>query len=158
MKSITFSKSIHIQAEITAVYAHLATIANHPGLQPLVVETQEIARGVDDAGHTVIDFFSVELFRFLGVFSYRNKIRVKMTQLPAENLLIQEVASFPSIRLVSRTVFEADEGGTAVTETIHIDIPNLVANFVQKTADSAHDALLQNLKMRLEADGVTSNA
>lgn len=150
MKSITFSKTIHIQAEATAVYNHLANIANHPGLQPLIVGAQEIARGVDEAGHTVIDFYSVELFRFLGIFSYRNKIRVKMTQLPEENLLIQEVDSFPNIYLVSRTVFAADERGTAVTETIHIDTPNLVANFVQKTADSAHEVLLQNLKARLE--------
>lgn len=150
MKSITFSKTIHIQAEATAVYAHLANIANHPGLQPLVVETQEIQRGLDGKGHTVIDFFSIELFRFLGIFAYRNKIRVKMIQIPEENLIIHEVNSFPNIRLVSRTTFQAEEGGTAVTETIHINTPNLVANFVQKTADSAHDTLLKNLKRRLE--------
>ena len=150
MKSITISKTIHIQAEATAVYAHLANIANHPKLQPLVVETQEIDRRINDDGHTVIDFFSIELFRFLGIFSYHNKTRVKMTQLPEDNLIIHEVASFPNIRLVSRTVFEADERGTAVRETININTPNLVANFVQKTADSAHDTLLKNLKMRLE--------
>ena len=151
MKSINLSKEIHIQAEATAVYAHLANIANHPGLQPLVVETREIERGMDTEGHNVIDFFSIELFRFLGVISYRNKIRVKMIQIPEESRIIHEVKSFPNIRLVSHTTFQADEAGTAVRETIHIDTPNLVAGFVRKTADSAHDALLRNLKARLEA-------
>lgn len=151
MKSIRFQKTIQIEAEATAVYNHLANIANHPGLQPLVVETQEIGRGVDADGHVTIDFYSVELFRFLGILPYRNKIRVQMTQVPEKNILIQEVDSFPNIRLVSRTVFEAVGEGTAVTETIDIESPNWVANFVAKTADSAHDALLQNLKTRLEA-------
>lgn len=151
MRKISFQKTIQIAADVTAVYNHLAHIANHPGLQPLVVEAQEIARGIDPDGHTTIDFYSVELFRFLGILPYRNKIRVQMTQLPEENLLIQSVDSFPNIRLVSRTVFEAVAGGTAVTETVEIESPNLVANFVAKTADSAHETLLQNLKTRLEA-------
>lgn len=150
MKKISFQKTVQIEAAATAVYNHLANIANHPGLQPLVVETQEIARGADADGHVTIDFYSVELFRFLGILPYRNKIRVRMTQVPEKNLLIQEVDSFPNIRLVSRTVFEAVVEGTAVTETIEIDSPNLVANFVAKTADSAHETLLQNLKARLE--------
>jgi hypothetical protein len=53
---------------------------------------------------------------------------------------------------MSYTTFQADDRGTTVTETIHIKSPNLVAGFVQKTADSAHDTLLQTLKMRLEAN------
>lgn len=151
MKSIQIVKTIHIAAAPTAVYNHLAHIANHPGLQPLVVETQEIRREVDAAGHTVIHFYSVELFRFLGVISYRNKIRVKMTQRLDEKLLVQEVDSFPNIYLVSRTEFLAEGSGTAVRETIDIDTPNFVAGFVQKTADSAHETLLRTLKTRLEA-------
>ena len=151
MKSINFKKTIQIGATATAVYEHLANIQNHPGLQPLVVATEEIARRVDEAGHTVVEFYAVELFRFLGIVPYRNKIRVTMTQLPAENLLIQAVDSFPNIRLVSRTVFVEVADGTAVTETIDIESPNLVANFVAKTADAAHETLLQNLKARLEA-------
>lgn len=152
MKAIQIKKTIHIAAETTAVYAHLADITNHPGLQPLVVETQELGRGVDEAGHTVVHFFSIEQFRFLGFLPYRNKIRVKMVQAPEENLIIHEVDSFPNIRLISQTHFEPEEGGgTAVSETLHIDTPNLLAGFVQKTADAAHEALLQNLKARLEA-------
>lgn len=150
MKNISFQKSIEIRAAATAVYNHLANIANHPGLQPLVVETREIGHGVDGNGHTVIDFYSVERFRFLGILPYRNKIRVQMTQIPEENLLVQSVDSFPNIRLVSRTVFEEVAGGTAVTETIDIVTPNLVANFVAKMAEAAHESLLQNLKARLE--------
>lgn len=151
MKSINLSKTIHIQAAATAVYNHLANITNHPGLQPLIVAAQEIDRHVDDQGHTVIHFYSIEKFSFLGFIPYHNKIRVKMTQIPEEHCLIQEVDSFPNIRLVSRTIFQADHQGTTVTETLHIDTPNLVAGFVQKTADSAHDTLLQTLKARLEA-------
>ncbi|MCB8976461.1 MAG: hypothetical protein H6657_03430 [Ardenticatenaceae bacterium] len=88
----------------------------------------------------------------MGLISYRNKIRVKMTQRPEEDLLVQEVDSFPNIRLVSRTTFLAEGSGTAVRETIDIDTPNFVAGFVQKTADSAHEALLKTLKARLEAN------
>ena len=150
MKSINITKTIHIQAEATAVFAHLANIANHPGLQPLIVETQEIERGINDDGRTVIHFYSIEQFRFWGVFPYRNKIRVKMTQIPADNLIIHEVDSFPHIHLVSRTVFQANKGGTAVSETLHITTPNLVARFVQRMAESAHETLLQNLKARLD--------
>lgn len=151
MKVIDLVKTIHIQAELTAVYAHLADIDNHPGLQPLVVETREIDRGIDDKAHVVIRFFSIEQFRFLGLFTYHNKIRVTMIQIPEENLIIHEVDSFPNIRLVSQTRFQPEGAGTAVTETIHISTPNLVAGYVQKTASSAHDTLMQNLKARLEA-------
>ena len=152
MKAIRIKKTICIQADVTAVYAHLADITNHPGLQPLVVETQELGRSVDEAGHTVVHFFSIEQFRFLGFLPYRNKIRVKMVQVPEENLIIHEVESFPNIRLISQTRFEPKEGGgTAVSETLDIDTPNLLAGIVQKTADAAHEALLQNLKTRLEA-------
>ena len=152
MKAIRIKKAIRVQAETTTVYAHLADITNHPGLQPLVVETQELGRSVDEAGHTVVHFFSIEQFRFLGFLPYRNKIRVKMVQVPEENLIIHEVESFPNIRLISQTRFEPKEGGgTAVSETLDIDTPNLLAGIVQKTADTAHEALLQNLKARLEA-------
>ncbi|MBE2223872.1 MAG: SRPBCC family protein [Anaerolineae bacterium] len=150
MKQIELVKSIHIEAEATAVYSHLADISNHPGLQPLVVETREIERTVADDGQTVIHFFSVEQFHFLGFIPYQNKIRVKMTQIPEEHLLIQAVDSFPNITLISRTTFQPDATGTAVTETIHISTPNFVAGYVQKTADAAHDVLMQNLKTRLE--------
>jgi len=51
VKVIDFVKVIHIQAETPAVYAHIADIANHPFLQPLVVETQEIGTRFDDKGH-----------------------------------------------------------------------------------------------------------
>lgn len=151
MKSIRIEKGIFIEAAATAVYAHLANIANHPGLQPLVVATQEIERGVDAAGHTVIHFFAIEQFRFWGILPYRNKIRVKMVQIPEEMLIIHEVYSFPNIHLVSRTWFkEAAGGGTAVSETLHITTPRFVAGFVEKTAVAAHEALLQNLKTRLQ--------
>jgi hypothetical protein len=151
MKTIDITKSIYIQAEPTAFYAHLSDIGNHPGLQPLVIETREIGREIDEAGHTIIHFYSVEALRLLGFIPYHNKIRVKMIQIPEENLIIHEVESFPNIQLVSRTLFQADAGGTAVTETLHITTPNLVANYVQKTAVAAHETLMHNLKARLES-------
>ena len=87
MKTIDITKSIHIQAEPTAVFAHLSDIGNHPGLQPLVIKTSEISREVDEEGHTVIYFYSVEALRLLGFIPYHNKIRVKMIQVPEENLM-----------------------------------------------------------------------
>lgn len=152
MKQIEIVKAIFVQADPEAMFAHLADIKNHPGLQPLVVETQEIERTVDENKHTIVDFFSVELFRFLGLISYRNKIRVKMIQVPEENLIIHEVESFPNITLISHTTFEPENGGTAVAETIQITTPNIVAGYVEKTADAAHDSLMQNLKTRMESD------
>ena len=152
MKNIEFTVSVHIKTSPQTAYEHLANLDNHPGLQPLVVATEALERGQDAQGHQTKRFYSIEQFHFLGFIPYKNKIKVLMTLLPEANTIVQEVDSFPNIYLRSETCFAAADGGTTVTETVIIDCPDLLLGYVRKTAVSAHEVLMQNLKARLEKD------
>ena len=150
MKHTEFTVSIQIKTTPRTAYDHLANLDNHPGLQPLIVEAKEMERGEDGQGHQTKRFYSVEQFRFLGLIPYKNKIEVLMTMFPEQDMLVQEVDSFPNIYLRSETRFELVDGGTAVTETVAIDSPALLMGYVRKTAVSAHETMMKNLKTRLE--------
>lgn len=152
MKHTEFTVSVHINTTPQAAYAHLANLDNHPGLQPLVIATEELERGEDAQGYQTKCFYSIEQFRFLGFIPYKNKIKVLMTLFPEANTIVHEVNSFPNIYLRSETRFAEVEGGTAVSETVAIDCPDLLMGYVRKTAVSAHEVLMQNLKTRLEVD------
>ena len=153
---ITFEKSVLVSASLAAVYAHLAEPKSFLGLQPLLVELAETGRGVDARGRSVRGFQTVEQLRLAGLVPWRNRLTGTVALDPAGDRIDVEVRSRPGIVLRStyrlrEAVLPSGTAGTQVTERVEIDCPRLLAPFVRREADRAHEQLLQALALRLEA-------
>jgi hypothetical protein len=153
---ITFEKSVLVAASPAAVYAHLAEPKSFLGLQPLLVELAETGRSVDARGRPVRGFETVEQLRLAGLMPWRNRLSGEVTLGPADERIDVEVRSRPGI--VVRSIYSlrpellpSGAGGTRASERVEIDCPCLLAPFVRREAERAHERLLQALKQRLES-------
>lgn len=144
-------KSIIIAAPPDAVYAEISDPNNLLGLQPLVVQISPISRSQDSEGNTVLSYQSVELFRFAGVLSYRNPIRVQSTLYPKQFGMKSIVKSRPNVELEFVYRLTSVEQGTRLDLAVNFTAPSLVRDFVLSQLNAAQDAVMLNLKARLEA-------
>jgi hypothetical protein len=148
--TIGFTRALRIAASPAAVFAELSDPRCYLGLQPLLVDVTELERGVDDVGHPFRRFASVERIVLFGVFPFRNRIESRLTLEEDGRALRVDTASRPGIRLRAAYTFASEEIGTLLRLSVAIGCPRLLARFVGREAERAHDALLTNLKTRLE--------
>lgn len=153
MLEVTFSYRCEIALPVTAVYGHLADPENYVGLSPLVTRVYDIKRHVNGDQQAVVQYVTVEHFRFLGFIPYDNHIRVTSTQVQPNAILINEVHSPLNVyvRFVNEfSPIEADRG-TAIVETVTIRCPRWVRDFAAGQAKSTQAVRFARLKARLEA-------
>jgi hypothetical protein len=147
---LNLEKSVVIRAPKEEIYAELVEPHRQIGLQPLLVDVEEIERSENDDGSAFRVFDAVERFRFLGVLRWRNRIRVRIDLTRSGEVADFEARSAPGIKVRSRFTLSARGDGTAVREQIHVEVPALLRGFVAGQVERAQDRLLANLKSRLE--------
>jgi hypothetical protein len=141
-----FERDIVIAAPRDRVFAELAEPARFLGLQPLLTEVREVP-----AAPGVRAFEALERVPLLGRIAVRNRLRVELTPLPAERRIGFAASAALGIRLAGAFTFEAEGAATRVTESVVLRCPIWLRRFVLREAIQAQEALLANLKQRLEA-------
>ncbi len=148
----TFELNIFIDCKRAEVYDHLSEPINMLGLKPLLTEIDVLKKKKDENGVTIHPFHTVEIFRWMGIPVFRNRIysAIHLTK-PKEELEFH-VYSKPGIEIIFKYKFrQFNDGRTQITQTIHfVKVGKLLEYFVVNQAKRAQHALLSNLKVRLE--------
>ena len=150
MSTSSFTRSQRIAAPAEQIYAHLSDPASYLGLQPLLVEVTETARGADAQGRPTRTFRSVEKLRLFGFLPYRNTITTLMTLARPGERIECEVHSPGGVRLRNAFTVSVDGDASLVSDEVSIECPRLLRGFVVGEARKAHERLLHNLKQRME--------
>lgn len=147
MSRAAFEKEVTIRAPLTRVFAELGTPARFLGLQPLLTEVREV-----EAAAGTRAFEASERVRIVGPIAITNRLRVEL-RLDPEHARIAFAARAPlGVRLDGDFALTAACGaGTRVVESVTVACPRWIAGFVLPQAIRAQEALLANLKRRLEA-------
>ncbi|WP_067174003.1 SRPBCC family protein [Microtetraspora niveoalba] len=123
MPQRVLTNTFRVDAAPEAVFEHLTTPESYIGLSPLVVAV----RDVDRSEPGVIRYTSIERFRFLGVFTHDNPIKVTLL---TEGLSVRgDVTSPGNVRLVYRFDLAPDGSGTRVEDLLEITAPWYLAAF-----------------------------
>lgn len=141
-----FERGIAIEAPLERVFAELAEPSRFLGLQPLLTEVREIA-----AAPGVRAFEAVERVRLLGPIAKKNLLRVELTPRPEAQRIDFATRAPLGIRVDGAFAFAASGTTTRVTESVVLHCPALLKRFVLREAIGAQEALLANLKQRIEA-------
>jgi len=127
------------------VWAELAEPARFLGLQPLLVEVREVA-----AAPGARAFEAVERVRVLAL-PLRSRLHVELRPDPQARRVGFATRAPLGIRLDGAFALEAlAEGRTAVRESVDVRCAAPLRGFVVAQAMRAQQALLANLKRRLE--------
>jgi hypothetical protein len=145
MATRRFEREVAIAAPRDRVFAELAEPSRFLGLQPLLTEVRELPAA---AGLRV--FEAVERVPIIGRIAVRNRLRVELTPLPAQDLIRFETSAPLEIRLVGAFALHAEGAVTRVRESVLLECPLVLRCFVEREAIRAQEALLANLKRRLE--------
>lgn len=146
MHRASFAREVTIDAPLTRVFAELGTPARFLGLQPLLTDVRE----VESAAGTRA-FEATERVRILGPIALRARLHVEL-RLDPERARIEFATRAPlRIRLHGDFTLAPVESGTRVVESVVVECPRWLAAFVLPQAIRAQEALLANLKRRLES-------
>jgi hypothetical protein len=120
------------------------------GLSPLLVSVTDVHWDTNPQNQRFVRYKSVELFRFLGLISYRNLLDVVMTLTHPDQQIISDVQT--GMNVTVQFVFDLQEqaGGTSVTETITANMPILLSRFVINQAKAVQQNRAKVLKQRME--------
>ncbi|GII52244.1 hypothetical protein Pth03_06330 [Planotetraspora thailandica] len=146
MSSKVLIDEFHVDAAPEKVFEHLTTPENYIGLSPLVVAVSD----VDRSEPRVVRYTAVERFRFLGVFSYDNSIKVA---LHTDGLSVHgQVKSPGNVRMAYRFDLAPDGTGTRVTDRLDMTAPWFLIGFAAGQARKVQLARAEILAARLTGD------
>jgi hypothetical protein len=139
--------STEIAASATRVIEELATPARFLGLQPLLTDVAEVP-----AAPGARAFAATERVPLFGVVRVPSRLHVELRTDPARGRVAFTTGAPLGIRL--RGAFECHEqaDATRVVESVEVTCPAWLCAFVVRQAIAAQEALLANLKSRLEAE------
>jgi hypothetical protein len=142
---LQFARSVEIAVPFARVWEELSEPARFLGLQPLLVEVREVA-----APGGARAFEAVEVVRALGV-PLRSRLRVELRPEVAAQRVAFATRAPLGIALTGEFALEAlGAERTAVRESVTLRCSRLLRPFVVAQATRAQEALLANLKQRLE--------
>ncbi|MBW2286668.1 MAG: SRPBCC family protein [Deltaproteobacteria bacterium] len=150
MACSTFEKRITIRSTADAIYAELSDPGRQVGLQPLLVETEELVAAASGSSRT---FIAIEAVPVALGWTLRNRIEVRIDLTRPGEVVEFHARSIPGVRVYSRFTLTPDGDRTTVHECVRVEMPRLLRAFIAARAEAAHAKLLCNLKRRLELDG-----
>ncbi|HXF85338.1 MAG TPA: SRPBCC family protein [Anaerolineales bacterium] len=134
------------------VYDHLSNPLNLIGLQPLLTELIVHDAQSDEQGIVQRSFESVETFRLAGLPVFHNRIHSILRLTHPKEVLEFKVFSKPGIEILFTFTFQSlTPHKTQISETVQfVRLNKFLERFVISQARHAQEALLTNLKVRLE--------
>lgn len=145
---LRFEQSVEVAAPPERVLAELSEPARFLGLQPLLVEVREEPA---TAGRRA--FAAVERVALAGPLAWRSRIRVELAPDPAVRTV--GFATRAALGIALEGAFHVEpgaDGGARVVQRVALTCPPLLRRFVAARAIAAQEALLANLRARLEAE------
>jgi hypothetical protein len=126
------------------VFEHLTTPSNYIGLSPLVVAVED----VDTSKPGIVHYTSVERFRFLGLFTYDNRIDVVL-RTEEDRSVYGDVRSPGGVRVVYRFDLSPDGAGTRMSDRLELSAPWFLIGFASREARKVQLARARVLADRL---------
>jgi hypothetical protein len=151
--NIRFERDVAIAAPLARVFAELSEPARFLGLQPLLTEIREL-----DAQPGMRAYEAIERVVLLGPIATKNRLVVELAPLPAQHRIAFATRAPLGIRLSGDFALQAEGATTRVRESVLLQCPRLLRSFVLREAIHAQEALLANLKRRLEAESLGKEA
>jgi hypothetical protein len=146
MKQIAFEHEISIAAPLARVFAELAEPVRFLGLQPLLTSVQEIA-----ASEGARAFEAMERVRVLGPLSMLSWLQVELRPDAAASRIAFATRASLGVRLAGAFSLCSDGSCTRVRQSVELHCSRWLRGFVLPRAMRAQEALLSNLKQRLES-------
>ena len=146
MASSRFERDVAIAAPLGRVFAELSEPARFLGLQPLLTEIREI-----EAPPGARAFEAIERVALIGSLAARNRLVVELVPMPAQQLVTFATRAPLGIRLSGAFSLHDEGAATRVRESVLLRCPLVLRRLVLREAIHAQEALLANLKERLEA-------
>ncbi|WP_042430861.1 SRPBCC family protein [Streptacidiphilus anmyonensis] len=148
MPSTELTRAYEVPAAPAEVLAHLADPENYVGLSPLLVGVRDVRRE-DEVTH----YLAVERFRFLGLVTHDNLIRVTLRAerggLPEEGSVSGDVVSPGGVRMGYRFAIHAHDAGSRVVDTLQLSAPFGLLRFAAGKAAEVQAARGRVLAERL---------
>lgn len=112
-------------------------------VHPLVVSVRTTSRTETVDGYVqsyrVQDRIPLKLFTLRTWYSARLRV-------PAVGDVLTEARQFPRVRLSGTVTFEQSDGGTRISERLHIEAPRPLAKVTIREALTAHVAMLSGIR------------
>jgi hypothetical protein len=128
------------------VFAELSAPERFLGLQPLLTAVREVAG--PDATRC---FEAVERVPLLAGWTLPSRLRVELAPSADATRVAFRTRAPLGIRLIGSFDLDEASGGTSVRESVELRCARLLRGFVAPRAMRAQEALLANLKRRLES-------
>jgi hypothetical protein len=139
---------VRIGAPRERVFEELVAPRRQLGLQPLLVEVNELPPAPETSGTR--RFEAVERIVLLGPLALRNRITVEVSPGEPPSRVDFHATSRGGVEVWSEFRLEALPGATEVREHVRVRCPGWLRPFVGRQARRAQERLLANLKARLE--------
>lgn len=146
MRGVGFEHEISIAAPLARVFAELAEPMRFLGLQPLLTSVREIA-----ASEGARAFEAMERIRLLGPLSMLSWLRVELHPDAAEGRIRFATRAGLGVRLAGAFSLCSEGSCTRVRQSVELHCAAWLRRFVLPRAMRAQQALLANLKQRLES-------
>jgi hypothetical protein len=150
MLTQTFQHTYFIHAPASKIYAHLADPNSYMGLSPLLLSITDIHWETNSQQQCVVRYKSVELFRFLGLFTYRNPLDVVMTLTQPDQQIVSDVQTNQNVTVHFVFDMHQQADGTNLTETITAHMPMLLSRFIIGQAKAVQQNRAKVLTQRME--------
>lgn len=146
MRRVGFEHEIAIAAPLARVFAELAEPIRFLGLQPLLTSVREIA-----AGEGARAFEAMERVRLLGPLSMLSWLRVELRPDAEAGRIAFATSARLGVRLAGAFSLCSEGSRTRVRQSVELYCAAWLRAFVLPRAMRAQQALLENLKQRLES-------
>jgi hypothetical protein len=118
-------------------------------VHPLIVSVQELSRSEDADGYRQ-SYRVVDQLK-LGPLAFKIAYRAGWL-VPVKGDVRTETHQSPGVRLRGTVAFDAIEGGTRITERVHIAAPRPLAAYTTREAVKAHITMLAGIRSQFERD------
>ena len=129
---------------VRSYYVDLDRIAE---VHPLVVAVRTLSHRITDEGYETI--YRVKDLIPLGFLSLPISYTATLT-VPTTGAVTAQARQFPGVRLNSVVTFDAEHGGTRLTERIWISAPRVLLAVTVRQAVAAHVELLAGIRRHFE--------
>lgn len=146
MQPARFEREVTIRARAPRVFAELAEPARFLGLQPLLTSVRELAGAPGTR-----TFAATERVPLVGALALPSRLRVELRPDAAAQRIAFATRAPLGIRLRGAFAVTEVDGATRVVESVEVECAGWLRNFVLPAAIRAQEALLANLKQRLES-------
>jgi Polyketide cyclase / dehydrase and lipid transport len=145
LSATRFEREVTVRAPAARVFAELAEPARFLGLQPLLASVRELA-GADG----VRVFAATERVPLVGPLALPSRLRVELRPDRAAQRIAFATRAPLGIALRGAFALAEADGATRVVESVELACAGWLRRFVLPQAIRAQEALLANLKRRLE--------